>query len=133
MGNIRGTAKRIAGAALQKLVLVLLGLLLLEGMLRIAGLIVSLPQSMDNIAPADRESYRIICLGESTTAGGANSWPGQLEEILNNRSKTLRFRVYNLGIPGVTTAYILSNLEDNLERYKPDMVVSMMGTNDYYN
>jgi tetratricopeptide (TPR) repeat protein len=38
--------------------------------------------------------------------------------------------VYNLGVPGVATAYLVSRMEDNLERYRPDMVVSMIGIND---
>jgi tetratricopeptide (TPR) repeat protein len=110
---------------------VVLALTLLEIILRLGGFFVSLPQTLGNIAPADQESYRIICLGESTTAGGTDSsWPAQMEVILNNRSRTIRFKVYNLGIPGITTAYILSNLGDDLERYKPDMVISMMWIND---
>jgi tetratricopeptide (TPR) repeat protein len=129
-----GGGRRLAAEAGKKLGLAMFGivlaLVLIEILLRVAGLFVSLPQTLGNIAPADQESYRIICLGESTTAGGPTSWPGQLESILNNRSKTLRFRVYNLGWPGTNTAFILANLEGNIERYRPDMVVSMMGVND---
>jgi tetratricopeptide (TPR) repeat protein len=120
----------------QRVLLVLFGIVLallaIELLLRLAGFFVSLPQELSNIEPADRDSYRIICVGESTTAGGSTAWPGQLEAILNNRSKTLKFKVYNLGVPGTNTPYILSKVEENLDRYKPEMVISMMGINDPY-
>ncbi len=82
---------------------------------------------------ADRGAnvYRILCLGESTTAGdGVTSWPEQLEEVLNSRSHIFRFEVFNAGVAGTNTAFILSRLEDNLEKYDPHIVISMMGMND---
>ena len=77
--------------------------------------------------------YRILCLGESTTApepgGDGQSWPRFLEETLN-RDRPNGFRVINMGRPGVTTAFIVASLEGYLEAYRPDVVVTMMGVND---
>jgi len=77
--------------------------------------------------------YKILCLGESTTAniyGDNNSWPSQLEIILNNRSSGTKFKILNGGVSGTNTAFILSRLENNLDKYNSDMVITMMGIND---
>ena len=78
--------------------------------------------------------YRILCLGESTTADmpflGKESYPAQLESILNERSKSARFTVINGGTPAATTDGILEDLPKNLEGQRPDIVVTMMGIND---
>jgi len=72
-----------------------------------------------------------MCLGESTTISvGNNAYPYQLEDILNRRNIGTKFSVINKGVPSVTTSYILENLPENLNKYKPDMVITMMGVND---
>lgn len=77
--------------------------------------------------------YRILAIGESTTAdlyNGESSWPAELEKILNNRSKKIKFKVFNEGVPGTTSQIILSKLSSNLDKYRPDMVITMLGYND---
>ncbi|MDD5080207.1 MAG: tetratricopeptide repeat protein [Candidatus Omnitrophica bacterium] len=71
--------------------------------------------------------YRILCLGESTTA---NQYPSFLETLLNKRGIGIEFKVIDKGIPGRHTSDILDSLELNLNAYHPDMVISMMGIND---
>lgn len=61
---------------------------------------------------------------------GGYSYPRQLENILNTAYGSKKFSVINKGIPGTNTTGILATLEDNLEKYKPDLVVTMMGIND---
>jgi tetratricopeptide (TPR) repeat protein len=68
-----------------------------------------------------------MCLGESTTQG---QYPPFLEEILNQRNIGIKFSVIDKGIGGTNTEVILSELEANLDKYRPDMVVTMMGCND---
>lgn len=120
----------------QKVVLILFGIfvcaVLLEIGLRIGGgICLSLQKHKDNISIKRRGTYRIMCLGESTTAlGGEDSYPSQLETILNQQVTGVRFEVINAGVPGVTTRGILSLLQDNLDKYNPDMVIVMMGIND---
>jgi len=78
-----------------------------------------------------KDLIRILCLGESTTAsGGDYSYPSQLEKILNEKMPGLKFIVINKGIPAVNTSYIVEHLIENLNRYNPDIVVTMMGCND---
>ncbi|MDP8235027.1 MAG: GDSL-type esterase/lipase family protein [Candidatus Erginobacter occultus] len=72
-----------------------------------------------------------MCLGESTTAlGGGNSYPRHLERILNEGNPGIRFSVINKGIAATNTTMISTLLEDNLVRYQPDLVLTMIGIND---
>jgi len=59
-----------------------------------------------------------------------NQWPGPLEEILNQKDTGIRFSVIDKGIAGTNTRAIVSGLENNLDKYNPDMVITMMGIND---
>lgn len=122
--------------AKQKIALIVFGLclslLLIETGLRIGGLIFISLQEYRNIASIRQKgTYRIICLGESTTGiGGKYSYPSQLEEVLNRRNIGIKFSVINKGLPGLHTNDILERLDDNLNKYSPDMVVAMIGIND---
>ena len=72
-----------------------------------------------------------MCLGESTTAlGWGDSYPSQLERILNQHNPGIKFSVINKGVPGTNTTQIVANLEDHLNQYNPDLVITMMGIND---
>ena len=120
----------------QKIILIIFGLflcvVLLEIGLRIGGFVLlSLQEYRNRISIQQRGTYRIMCLGESTTAvGGKDSYPNQLQEVLNKRDIGIKFRVINKGIPGTNTGIIVSQLEDNLNKYTPDMIITMMGEND---
>ena len=104
---------------------------ILEGGLRLGGVIFLTLQEQHNIHSGRENSYRIMCLGESTTAlGGNDSYPSQLESILNQPNTGIRFNVVNKGVPGTDTTEIVDQLEESLDRYRPDLVVVMMGIND---
>jgi len=111
-----------------------LGVLILEAGLRLAGLSYLAWQDYQNSRAfnrGDSGEYRILCLGESTTAfGGEDSYPRQLERILNRRLPERRSTVINKGLPGADTSLIISELERYLNSYSPDMVIAMMGIND---
>lgn len=102
--------------------------------MRTAGFFLLISTSKLNaIAPRDARSIRILTLGESTTAdifseGQESSWPRLLEKKL--RDHGLKVRVYNEGLPGTQTPFILSHVKDYLRIYKPNIVISMMGVND---
>jgi tetratricopeptide (TPR) repeat protein len=119
----------------QKLSLIIFGIFLsvvfLEVALRMAGAVFLYLQERDNHLSFDHNEYRILCLGESTTAlGGEDSYPSQLEAMLNAQAGTKRFTVINEGIISTTSNYILEHIEQNLDRYKPQMAIVMMGIND---
>lgn len=120
----------------QKVVLViwgiLLGAVLLEVGLHIGGLTIVTSRKFVNWILQERHNeYRILCLGESTTYdGGIYCYPNQLEAILNNQKKIIKFKVINNGVPGIDSENIVEQLESNLDWYNPDMVITMMGIND---
>jgi len=117
---------------LQKVALVILGLFLtfviLEIGLRLGGFVLtSIQEHRNEASVAKKGSYTILCLGESTTA---NQYPVFLGDMLNSSGAGLEFNIIDKGRPGITTDVILSGLEANLDKYRPDMVISMMGIND---
>ena len=110
----------------------LLCIVLLEIGLRIGGAIFLVRQKKENaVSLKKRGEYRILCIGESTTAyGGEKSYPRQLEEILNKFVQDIRIKVINRGIPGANTTCLVEMAEANIAEYDPDLVVAMMGIND---
>jgi Tfp pilus assembly protein PilF len=120
----------------QKIALIIFGLflstVLLEIGLRIGGFIfLSLQEHRNAIAIRQRGTYIIMCLGESTTSlGGEDSYPRQLEEILNQSNIGVKFSVINKGVPAINTTGVLALLENNLNNYKPNLLTTMMGIND---
>jgi hypothetical protein len=120
----------------QKIFLIALGILLffifLEIGLRLGGFAyLSLQEYRNRIADRQKQAYRIMCLGESTTAmGGDDSYPSQLEKILNEHRIGITFSVINRGVSAVATSYILAHLEQNIDKYNPLMVITMMGIGD---
>ncbi len=120
----------------QKIILILIGtiatIILLEIGLRLGGKIFTFIQESRNTTTFNPDEIRILCIGESTTAlGGIDSYPSQLEEILNQYKTKWHFKVINKGLVGKTSTDILAQLDDNLQKYKPHIVVAMIGINDY--
>lgn len=109
-----------------------LALLVMEVSLRVIAKTAGISnRQVDNYAVSGDGVLRILCLGESTTAlGGEYSYPSQLEHILRKRLPGTMFKVINEGYPGINTSVILSQAEANLNKYKPDFVITMMGAND---
>jgi len=120
----------------QKAGLMILGifisLVVIETLLNLCGAVYLSVQEYRNLKSAkNRDTYRILCLGESTTAfEDGHSYPRQLETILNSKNLGIKFSVINKGVPGIFTEGILARLDDHLDKYKPDMVIAMMGIND---
>lgn len=123
---------------MRKSALIIFGLFLtaviLEAGLRLAGFAYLSWQDYQNsraLQEKDKGEYRILCIGESTTAfGGENSYPAQLEKILNQKSEGRHFSVINKGLPGMDTTVIISELRRNIARYRPQIIIAMMGIND---
>ena len=118
----------------QKIILticsILLCVILLEIGLRLGGFIfLSLQEYSNRISLYKKGIYRIMCLGESTTT---RQYPSFLEDILNQCNIGVKFSVIDKGVIATNTAAILLRLEENLNKYKPDMVITMMGNNDKY-
>ncbi len=117
----------------KKIATVLLGLLLvfaiLEVGLRVGGFIMLSVQEYGNLQSIKQNGeFRIMCLGESTTQ---NEYPPYLEEILNKHDLGVKISVIDKGLANTNTVAIMRGLEANLDRYQPDVVVTMMGCNDW--
>jgi GDSL-like Lipase/Acylhydrolase family len=116
--------------------LLLFALLLggLELAMRATGYFLQRPATLANaLQPEDEGKFRILALGESTTADyfadGKNiSWPRQLQEMLVERG--IATRVYNEGLAGTQSVFILARLPEYLRQYRPHLVITMMGVND---
>lgn len=117
---------------IRRIIWVFFGIVLLEILLRVGGFAyLDFKDYQNRLDKGDEDTYRILCLGESTTEqGGVYSWPAQLETILNERIPGKKFIVLNGGRSGINTAFLLLRLEDTLEEHKPDRVIIMIGAND---
>jgi tetratricopeptide (TPR) repeat protein len=114
-----------------KLALILAGILLtlfvIEITMRFCGFVFVEAQHLRNIFRLrHRGSYVVLCLGESTTC---NQYTRFLGELLNKGVEN-KYKVIDEGVVATDTNRIMSNLYSQLQEYKPDIVVVMMGVND---
>ncbi len=118
----------------ERIAFAFLGLFLLlatlEVGLRVGGFIMlPLQEKHGNLQSIKQNGeYRIMCLGESTTQG---EYPSYLEEILNMSNLGVKISVLDKGLAGTNTLAMRLQLEANLDKYQPDMVITMMGGNDW--
>lgn len=83
------------------------------------------------------ETYRIIVLGDSTTAGEGVSdldktYTKQLEKLLNtNNASGMRYEVLNMGVAGYHTLQEVETLRVKGLKYHPDLVVLTFCVNDF--
>lgn len=79
-------------------------------------------------------SFRVICLGESTTFGtnDSSNYPMFLEEILGKQSKTYKLNeVINAGVPGWVSDQLALRVQRQLAIFHPDAVILYVGWNDF--
>ncbi len=101
---------------------------LLEAGLQVSGLLLRRGQEWSNRRRLARKSdYRVLCLGESTTY---RQYPRFLEESLRARVPGKTFTVIDRGRPAVRSTLLVNELPADLDLFKPDVVVVMMGIND---
>lgn len=111
------------------LLLAILGFVLVELSLRTVGFLYTsyYDRKLNRAA-----NLRILTLGESTTATAyapdQQPWPVLLKDLLVK--KGLDVEVMNAASPAVTSKYLLRVWPGRYERFKPQIVVSMMGIND---
>lgn len=116
----------------QKILLVLIGMLsvifLLEVSLRIVGF---------GYFNRGGNYTTILCLGDSVTKGEGvpvkKNYPAQLENLLNLSLKEKKFQVINSGAGRVNTAIVLDSLPDLIDRFKPKIIILMVGEANYLN
>ncbi len=105
----------------------ILSLIILEILLRVSGWVISYYHDRNRKTP---DGYTVLLIGESTTSSVFTSWGKQLAERLLAAYPTVPFTVINEGLGGTNTAYITARLPELLRKYRPQMVITMMGIND---
>ena len=113
----------------------ILFLFLLEGCLRIGGYLLS---KKEDLKEARSEDFNIICLGDSFTYGisteNSDTYPAQLERMLNAAHLSRNFKVFNLGVPGSNSSQQLKYLKSIFSKYKNiNLVIVLTGANDGWN
>jgi lysophospholipase L1-like esterase len=81
-------------------------------------------------------TFRILCLGASTTAGfpfqAQVPFPAQLREMLSRAYPRRRIEVLNAGISAISSYVVLDLLPELLRATNPDLVVAYLGHNEFY-
>lgn len=108
----------------------------LELFLRLLGLGYEL---VHKTSPRAGEGYRIYCVGESTTWGiGASdptskNYPRQLEGMLNQKYRGANVQCLFDQTIGQNTSEILAKLPQHMMRYRPQLIVLLVGVNNRWN
>jgi len=131
MNKFRGKAR--------SLIIGLAGIVLLtEIILRFAG--GRSPIGTGNGPSLGREKkgfYTVLCLGDSYTFGlgvsRKNSYPGQLEKLLNAAGDGRKYLVINKAVAGENSQEMIKELDRDIERIRPDAVVVLIGKENYRN
>ena len=91
-------------------------------------------------APVDTGAeYRIYCVGESTTWGiGASDpvlkgYPRQLQDMLNEKYKGMKIQCLFDQTIGQNTSEILAKLPLHIKKYRPQLVIFLVGVNNWWN
>jgi lysophospholipase L1-like esterase len=91
------------------------------------------PEAFRAVKPADE--LRVLCIGESTTAGFPFDcqvpFPAQLRQRLAEAYPERKIQVLNAGIAAIGS-YVVLDMIDELLETAPDVVVVYMGHNEFY-
>ena len=130
-------ALRLARWLAQGLLIVLLGLLLLEGGLRVVALAGEARLSRAGSVDLSEGVLRILNVGDSHAYGAQmgliDTYPRRVEMGLRERYPEREFQVINLGRPGVNTAFVARRLEAQILELSPRMVIVWVGINNSWN
>ena len=93
------------------------------------------PQSK-NLPEDNKEGYTILCVGDSYTFGGfesyENTYPYQLQKMFNSVPGN-RIKVINGGACEYNSRQVLARLPSLIKDYKPDSVILLVGATNRFN
>lgn len=126
---------------LRKVLVFFLGLifvmLVLEAGLRVSGLIMNSIYFARTTLSGGAPGYTVLCVGNCYTAGvGApegESYPENLQRILDKHYPGKNYKVVNRGRPGRNSAQILAALNRDILETDPDLVIVRAGSANFYN
>jgi tetratricopeptide (TPR) repeat protein len=100
------------------------------------GVKTPVPLSQTFPAQKDSSTYRIFCLGASTTQGFPyppnGAYPALLQDILAGLFPAKKVQVLNCGITAITSPSVLDMEREILRKYQPDLIVVYTGHNEFY-
>ncbi len=107
-------------------------LISIELVLQVSG-IVFLGNRVEKLKIKNPHNIKILVLGESTSdknfkTKNKKAWPEYLEEEFKKNG--IKADVYNHAKAAITTDIILNNIDELINFYKPQFVITMMGIND---
>jgi lysophospholipase L1-like esterase len=119
---------------------ILLGLLLtvvlLEAGLQASAWIVQSTTDRPEAIAGSAGKVRVLCLGDSNTFGlhleREQAYPRRLEELWNDSMSPPELDVVNFGYPGTSSSRLLRDIDSILDTFMPNLVVLMVGVNDYW-
>lgn len=121
----------------QALIALVATLLVIEVGLQLASLVARPLLARETSQDASRDAIVILCVGDSHTYGAPlpdeESYPSQLQVLLDERYPEWEFNVVNLGFPGVNTAFVASRLESQIVQVRPHLVIASGGANNLWN
>jgi hypothetical protein len=136
-GRRSSLALRLIRWLAQGALIVLLGLLLLEGGLRVVALAGEARLSRAGSVDLSEGVLRILNVGDSHAYGAQvgliDTYPRRVEAGLRERYPEREFQVINLGRPGVNTAFVAKRLEAQILELSPQMVIVWVGINNSWN
>ncbi len=115
---------------------IFISLVVLEISLRVVGSIYA-GLSESDYGEKKNSAETILCVGDSFTFGiGATreqSYPAQLQKMLDEADPKQQINVVNRGWPGQNSARLLIRLKEYLQEFKPKVVAVLIGTNNKAN
>ena len=94
------------------------------------------PNEYEFEARPDTNTFRVLCIGGSTTRNirldTMNRYPSQLHQILKERIPNKKVEVLNAGMDWYTTKHSIINYTSYCRDFDPDVVVIMHAINDLY-
>ncbi len=111
------------------------GLALLEGALQVAASVVRVtPKALadGSLPPPDPEAFRIVGVGDSWVWGAESPPEAAFLEVLARglREQGRTVQVFNLGAPGSNSAQAFVRLAEVIDSVRPDLVITLTGSND---
>lgn len=86
--------------------------------------------------PPRSDEQVVLAVGDSFTYGigaGGQSYPFQLEGLLNGAGSSPRWKVINLGIAGLTSSQLADRLDADIARIRPAAVTIITGSDNFWN
>ncbi len=100
------------------------------------GIKTPIPITQRFAAQKDPATYRIFCLGASTTQGVPYTpnaaFPAQLQNVLSTIHPDRNIEVVNCGITAISSLSVLDMAEEILDNYNPDLLIVYSGHNEFY-